>query len=130
MMKHERPRRGTEAAATNLGKSKNNPNTEHKTQADQPSDPIALTDVLACLARMLPRLAEAVEKAQSRPQPDRLAFRRDELAEALGISARGLERAVHAGNVPRPDLYIGKLPLWRVESIRIWLESRGKVVSR
>jgi hypothetical protein len=89
-----------------------------------------LTDVLARLTEMLPQIAEALEKADRRPLPYRLAFRRDELAQALGISPLALESAVQAGNVPRPDLHIGTKPLWRVDSIRGWLDSLEKAVRR
>jgi hypothetical protein len=123
--KRRLPRPSPEAATNNIRVSNIDANADHKAQSVQSSEPIALTDVLACLTVILPRLAEAVETAQSMPRPDRLTLRGDELAEALGVSARELERAFHAGNMPRPDLYIGKLPLWRVESIRNWFDSRG-----
>jgi predicted DNA-binding transcriptional regulator AlpA len=55
----------------------------------------------------------------------RLALRLDELAKALGISRRTLERERSAGRFPRPDLTIVKMPLWRVETIRDWLASGG-----
>jgi hypothetical protein len=51
--------------------------------------------------------------------PDRLALRLDEIAAAL--SRRAIERERSAGRLPRPDRTIGRMPLWRVETIRDWL---------
>jgi predicted DNA-binding transcriptional regulator AlpA len=55
----------------------------------------------------------------------RLTLRLDELARALGISRRALERERSAGRFPRPDLTIGRMPLWRPETIRDWIEGGG-----
>jgi predicted DNA-binding transcriptional regulator AlpA len=54
--------------------------------------------------------------------PPRLALRADEIAESIGISRRSLQRELAAGRFPRADLYVGKMPLWRVETIKAWLE--------
>jgi predicted DNA-binding transcriptional regulator AlpA len=54
--------------------------------------------------------------------PRRLTYRLDELAAALGISRRTLERERSVGRFPAPDLRIGKMPLWRPETIRAWIE--------
>ncbi len=56
---------------------------------------------------------------------DRLALRLDELARALGVSRRAIERERSAGRFPRPDLTIGRMPLWRPETIARWLEGGG-----
>ena len=129
---NERPRLRPEADATDAERHpESTPSSRSEpTPRERQPEAITLTDALACLTAVLPRLAEAVEKAQSKPRPDRLAFRRDELAEALGISAPALERSVQAGNLPRPDLHIGTTPLWRVDSIRAWLDSLEKAVRR
>ena len=55
----------------------------------------------------------------------RLTLRLAELAHALGISRRTLERERSAGRFPAPDLAIGKAPLWRPETIRAWIEAGG-----
>jgi predicted DNA-binding transcriptional regulator AlpA len=65
----------------------------------------------------------------SNQRPDRLAYRMGELARALGISRRTLERERSAGRFPPPDLTIGKAPLWRPETIARWLDAGGKGVS-
>jgi hypothetical protein len=53
---------------------------------------------------------------------ERLAYRIDELAVALGVSRRLIEREKAAGRLPKPDMQIGRIPLWRPETIRRWIE--------
>ncbi len=53
---------------------------------------------------------------------ERLVYRLDELADALGVSRRAIERERAAGRFPRPDLTIGKMPLWRPETVGAYLE--------
>ncbi len=62
----------------------------------------------------------------------RLAWRKKEVARALGISERAFERERSAGRFPRPDLTIGRMPLWRPETIRAWIDGQadGRAVSR
>jgi predicted DNA-binding transcriptional regulator AlpA len=60
------------------------------------------------------------------PPVERLALRFDEVAAALGVSRRLLERKRAAGRFPRPDLKIGRCPLWRPETIRRWVEGGGE----
>ena len=55
----------------------------------------------------------------------RLALRLDDLAERLGVSRRTLERVRSAGRFPPPDLHIGKMPLWKPETIRAWVDGGG-----
>ena len=57
---------------------------------------------------------------------DRLALRLDEIAAALGVSRRAIERERSAGRLPKPDRTIGRMPLWRVETIRNWLGGTGR----
>jgi predicted DNA-binding transcriptional regulator AlpA len=56
----------------------------------------------------------------------RLALRLDELAAALGVSRRTIERERSAGRFPRPDLVMSRMPLWRPETIRRFLEGGGR----
>lgn len=56
---------------------------------------------------------------------DRLALRLDELAASLGVSRRTIERERSADRFPRPDLHIGKCPLWRPETVRRWIDAGG-----
>ncbi len=57
---------------------------------------------------------------------DRLALRLDELADSLGVSRRSLERLRSAGRFPKPDAVIGRMPVWKPETIRDWLERGGR----
>jgi hypothetical protein len=70
------------------------------------------------------------EKAPTPTSPDglagRLTLRLDEVAAALGISRRALERERAAGRFPSPDLVIGKMPLWKPETIRLWIAKGGQ----
>ena len=52
-----------------------------------------------------------------------------DLAEALNVSGRTIERLRSAGLLPRPDLMLGvgarKSPRWKPETIRQWIEQGG-----
>ena len=50
----------------------------------------------------------------------------DDLAALLSCSRRLVERMRSAGKVPRPDIKVGKMPRWRVETIRRWIERDGR----
>jgi hypothetical protein len=84
-----------------------------------------LADVLAELARTLPGLKAALEH-HNQPRTAPLTYRLDELAAALGVSRRAIERERSAGRFVAPDLTIGKMPLWRVETVRRYLERGGR----
>ena len=56
----------------------------------------------------------------------RVSLRLDEVAATLGISRRALERERSAGRFPRADLTIGRMPSWRPETIRAWVEGGGR----
>jgi predicted DNA-binding transcriptional regulator AlpA len=86
-----------------------------------PEERKPLAAVLQALAEILPGLKAALER---KPPIERLTYRIDELADSLGMSRRAIERERSAGRFPRPDLHIGKAPLWRPETIREWLDSR------
>jgi predicted DNA-binding transcriptional regulator AlpA len=64
----------------------------------------------------------SLPEALPRPHVERLALRLDEIAEAVGISRRTIERERSAGRFPKPDRVIGKVSLWSVETIRRWVE--------
>ncbi len=62
------------------------------------------------------------------PQPfgvERLAWRLSDVARALGVSRRTIERERSAGRFPAPDLRLGKAPLWQPQTIRRWVEGGG-----
>ena len=66
----------------------------------------------------------------AKPEPGtpnvRFAFRLDEIADGYGVSRRAIERERSAGRFPPPDLTIGRMPLWRPETIRKWVEGGGR----
>ena len=70
--------------------------------------------------------AETAKKTAARPPVERLAYRLDDIAQSVGVSRRLLERQRSAGRLPKPDLMIGRIPLWRIETIRAWLAMGGK----
>jgi predicted DNA-binding transcriptional regulator AlpA len=59
------------------------------------------------------------------PTAERYTLRLKEVAKALGIGQRTLERERSAGRFPPPDLRIGKVPLWRPATINAWIEKGG-----
>jgi hypothetical protein len=93
----------------------------------QPEGRISLAAALSALVALLPRLVAALDRqAGDRPRVEPMAYRLDELAAGLGVSRRVLERERAAGRLPKPDLYIGRMPLYRPETIRAWLERGGR----
>jgi hypothetical protein len=48
------------------------------------------------------------------------------LAATLACSRRVVERMRAAGKLPRPDLRVGKMPRWWVETIRTFIENGGR----
>jgi predicted DNA-binding transcriptional regulator AlpA len=72
-----------------------------------------------------PEAAVEPEAANGKPPVDRMTLRLDEVARALGVSRRLIERERSAGRLPKPDLTIGRVPLWRVQTITSWLERGG-----
>jgi predicted DNA-binding transcriptional regulator AlpA len=53
---------------------------------------------------------------------ERLAYRLNDLAAALGLSRRQIERERSAGRFPKPDRKVGRAPIWTPETIRAWLK--------
>jgi predicted DNA-binding transcriptional regulator AlpA len=56
----------------------------------------------------------------------RLAYRLDEVAAAFGVSRRTIERERSAGRFPKPDLKIGRVPLWRPATLENWMARSGR----
>jgi hypothetical protein len=50
----------------------------------------------------------------------------NDLAALLNCSRRLIESMRAAGKVPKPDFKAGKMPRWRAETIRRWIEDGGK----
>ena len=57
---------------------------------------------------------------------ERLTYRFAELALALGVSKRTLERQRGSGKLLKPSIRIGKTPLWFREHVRDWLARGGR----
>src|SRR5262249_13671742 len=89
-----------------------------------PPGVVSLAEALAELAAELPALRAALNRPPA-PPIDRMPLRIDEVADALGGSRRTIEREPAAGRFPKPDLTIGKMPLWRPETVRGWLDKGG-----
>jgi hypothetical protein len=56
---------------------------------------------------------------------ERLGYRVAEPAAAFGLSRRTFERLRAAGRVPKPDLLVGKVPLWSRETLAAWIKKGG-----
>jgi hypothetical protein len=113
-----RPRLGTEAAGGDGSRQ------DHATPPIA-ADPFSLAAALQELAALLPGLKASLERqAAHRVEP--LAYRIDEVAAALSLSRRVLERERSAGRFPAPDLNVGRMPLWKPETIRTWIERGGR----
>jgi hypothetical protein len=50
----------------------------------------------------------------------------DDLAATLNCSRRLVERMRSAGRLPCPDLRLGRLPRWRVRTIRDWIDEQAR----
>jgi hypothetical protein len=82
-----------------------------------------LTCVLAELAGTLAGLRHVLARHGCRPpRVGPLTYRLDEIAFALGVSRRAIERERAAGRFPQPDLHVGKMPLWRTATVMNYLE--------
>jgi hypothetical protein len=66
------------------------------------------------------RLSEVMEGAV-----ERLAYRLDEIAQSLGVSRRLIERERASGRFPRPDLQLGRVPLWTRRTLLEWISNGG-----
>ncbi len=52
-------------------------------------------------------------------------WRLETVALTLGVDRRTVERLRSAGRFPRPDIVIGRMPLWRPATIDAWIEAGG-----
>jgi hypothetical protein len=92
-----------------------------------PEGTITLAEALARLASELPALRAALDRqADSRPRIEPMALRPEDLEAAIGVDNRTIQRWRSAGKFPKPDIRHGHTLLWRVETVRAWLESGGR----
>jgi hypothetical protein len=85
-----------------------------------------LADVLDRLAAELPALRDVLDRQADRPRVEPLAYRPEDLEQALGIDNRTIQRWRSAGKFPKPDIRHGHTLLWRVETVKAWLERGGR----
>lgn len=57
--------------------------------------------------------------------PIRLLYRLDELPAMLGVSRRLIDSERAAGRFPAPDVRMGRVPLWSLETLQAWIRRRG-----
>ncbi|MGO9597368.1 MAG: helix-turn-helix transcriptional regulator [Isosphaeraceae bacterium] len=71
------------------------------------------------------RLADSIDHQPKAAAPavERLTLRLDEVAAALGVSRRLIERERSAGRFPPPDRTIGRVPLWSRQTLIEWIAS-------
>jgi hypothetical protein len=55
-----------------------------------------------------------------------LLVRLNDLPTLTRIGKRTIERLRASGKLPKPDLRVGKMPLWKVETIRDWIEALSR----
>lgn len=48
----------------------------------------------------------------------------EQLAHRLGIQRSSVHRYRSRGDLPEPDEYVGRTPLWSTSSVDTWLEQR------
>ncbi len=125
--KHERPQLEAKGAVGDAVRqhhfTPSAPSEPSLISADLPPGVITIGDALREFVAMLPVLRESLERAtKTKPPIERMALRFDEVAAALGVSRRLLERELSARRFVKPDVYIGRVPLWRVETVRAYLD--------
>ena len=86
------------------------------------------------------RLADSIDHQPAEPRPAVKPGRTlpagmepllsiDDLTVILNCSRRLVERMRSAGKVPPPDLHICRMPRWKPETVRRWMEAGGKGVA-
>jgi excisionase family DNA binding protein len=53
----------------------------------------------------------------------------DDVAAVLAVDRRTVERLKSSGRLPKPTLKIGRMPRWKAETIRAWIDAGGKGVA-
>jgi len=86
-----------------------------------PADPGPLR-----LADSIDRQPEAARPKRTLPAGMEPMLGIDDLAALLSCSRRLIERMRSAGEVPKSDMLVGKMPRWRAETIRRWIEEGGR----
>jgi hypothetical protein len=50
----------------------------------------------------------------------------DDVADYLKCSRRKVESMKAAGKLPRPDFHVGRMPRWKLETIRRWSDELAR----
>jgi len=50
----------------------------------------------------------------------------DDFADTLKVSKRTIYRMLATGHLPKPSLYLGKMPRWTAAAVREWLDSNAR----
>jgi hypothetical protein len=83
-----------------------------------------MDDVLAAL-RALPPLLARLAGALDRPPVETLLTRKD-FARVIRVSTAVFDRLRAGGKLPIHDMYISRSHRWRADTIRAWIERRGR----
>jgi predicted DNA-binding transcriptional regulator AlpA len=49
-----------------------------------------------------------------------------DLERILQIDSRTIDRMRATGKLPKPDLFLSRMPRWKAETIRAWIEAGGR----
>jgi predicted DNA-binding transcriptional regulator AlpA len=88
-------------------------------------------------AKQHPRLATegVVDRTVSKNDPITAAqssasiaplITKGDLERILQIDSRTIDRMRSSGKLPKPDLFLSRMPRWKAETIRAWIEGGGK----
>ncbi len=68
-----------------------------------------------------------MQAAQAQPTPTVAPLlSQADLAKILNAGLRTVERMRSAGKLPKPDLFVGKMPRWRPATIGAWIEAQAR----
>jgi hypothetical protein len=90
--------------------------------AELPEGVIHLSEPLAEVANSI---AARVEHEPA-PPIEPLLWTFATVFKSLGVSRRTIERERSAGRFPKPDLFIGRRPMWKPTTIRLWIEDQSR----
>jgi predicted DNA-binding transcriptional regulator AlpA len=48
------------------------------------------------------------------------------MADMLAVSRRTVERMRSAGKIPKPDVLVGKMPRWKLETFWRWIDQQAR----
>ncbi len=75
---------------------------------------------------------ESATPPEARPDPSNLSaagiepmLSIDDLAAALACDRRTVERLKSAGKLPPPDLKVGRMPRWKPDTFRRWIDAQA-----